>query len=143
VLVQAETVRVGAFPTVDDAVTFNELLIRGARGGRTWDAWPGAPVDEGWNPAPRAYPLQPVPSEQQGNPVRLRRLLHDEPRRAVVIGVTDRIEGYLQPGGDRLYPPGRNITLVEVAFVVSSGPAKVALAHPNDLQPVPRPPEHR
>lgn len=136
VLVQAEAVRL----TADTDGGFREQLrsrgYQGNRQGRLFpgDVWPGAPIGVDWDPGPRGYRLDP-PRADGESPVRVRRLLREKPTRAVVIGITDRVEGTLIAG--TLRAPGRTIRVLELALHVPSGRAKVILAHPRDVQPVP------
>lgn len=126
---------------VGDGTGYRELLrsrgYQSEKTGATFEAgeWPGAPVPLEWDSGPRGYPLSP---ETRLLPaVRLRRLIADAPARAIVVGCTYREEGYLVDG--MLRTPKRSITVLEVALAVRSGRARIVLAHPNDVQPVPRP----
>lgn len=141
VLVGARLVRLVTTPIDGATFDFQELLrsrgYEGNKQGDRWmaDSWPGAPVSLDWEEGPRAYPLEDLHPDRRT--VRVRRLLYEHPPRAVVIGATHRQEGVIV---DRsLESPIRTITALEVALAVPSGRARVILAHPNDLQAVPRP----
>lgn len=126
---------------VADGTGYRELLrSRGyaaEKNGATFapGAWPGAPVPLDWDAGPRDYPLEPDPARVTA--VRVRRMLNEKPPRAVIVGCTYRQEGFIIDG--TLLPPGRVITVLEVALNVRSGRARIVLAHPHDVQPVPRP----
>jgi hypothetical protein len=127
---------------VNDETGFRELLrSRGYaanQAGARFDPgdWPGAAVPTAWEEGPRGYPLQPDLRLAGAPSVRLRRLLTDKPVRGIVVGSTYRQEGYLVDG--MLVPPSRTIHALEIALNVRSGRARIVLAHPNDVQPVPR-----
>lgn len=146
VIVTAEVMRLLAELTEEEGVYLfkQNLRSRGYQAGSkygegarfTGTSWPGAPVSLEWAPArAAAYPLEPMPRVGSA-PQRLRRML-SEPRRGVVIGVTDRSEGSVIERV--LRPPSRTIRVLEVALAVPSGSARVILVHPHDAQPVPRP----
>lgn len=138
ILVSAEAVRLVAETGGGYREQLRSRGYAGNQRGRLWtgDEWPGAPVDVSWEPAPRAYPLSP-PATDTVNPVRVRRILAERPSRGIIVGSTRRVEGQLTGGS--LAAPNRTIRVLEVALRVPSGRARLVLAHPKDVQPVPCP----
>lgn len=137
VLIRAETVRVIAEPH-DGGHRFKQAV--GETYGRyvlhefdAGDHWPGEPIDETWQQAPRGYTITPAVNGKVL--ARVRRLPLETPAVGLIIGFTSRQEGVIATvaGATQLYPPTRTVPLLEVALPPSGqGKARIVLVHRHD-----------